>query len=476
MPPRHDLVIIGGGVGGLVTASVAGQLGLDVVLVEREPRLGGDCLHYGCVPSKTLLRSAAVAHLARRGREFGLDTSLAPVDLGRVMDRVAGVVERIQTHDDPARFREYGVDVRFGEARFTDPHTITVDGAPIRGRRFVIATGSAPDLPDIPGLAEAGYLTNESVFAERSLPRRLIVIGGGPIGVEMTQALHRLGSEVTLLEQGEQILPRDDAELTGELATLLQREGVRLLTGTRAVHAGVGANGARVVTGEMGGERMDFHADEVLAATGRRANVAALNLEAAGVALGDDGLIAVDRRLRTSARHIFACGDCAGPFPFTHVAEYQAGIIIANVAFRLPRRVDYRAVPWVTYTEPELAHVGLTAVEATQRRLDVEVARFRFRDIDRALAEGAEDGLVKLVAHRGRLVGGSILGPRAGELIHEVALAIQARVPLRRLATAVHAYPTFAQAIKRAAGTLYAPRLFSARTRRLVGALNRVLP
>lgn len=476
MARGHDLVIIGGGVGGLVTASVAGQLGLDVVLVERAPRLGGDCLHYGCVPSKTLLRSAGVAHQARQGQRYGLRTALEPVDLGRVMDRVAEVVQRIQNHDDPQRFRDYGVDVRFGEARFLDPRHIEVAGERIRGRRFVIATGSEPALPEVAGLATTGYLTNESVFAERRLPRRLLVLGGGPIGVEMAQAFRRLGSEVTLLEQGEHLLPRDDAELSGELADVLAREGVRIHTDTLAVEAGRTDTGARVVQARIGDETVAFEADEILVATGRRANVASLDLPAAGVALDAEGLIQVDARLRTSARHIFACGDCTGPFPFTHVAEYQAGIIVANIAFRLPRRVDYRAVPWVTYTDPELAHVGLTAVEARQRRLDVEVARFRFRDVDRALTEGREDGLVKLIVHRGRLVGGSILGPQAGELIHELALAVSARVPLRRLATAVHAYPSLSQVIKRAAGSLYAPRLFSARSRRLVGLLNRVLP
>lgn len=476
MARRHDLIIIGGGVGGLVTASVAGQLGLDVVMVERAPRLGGDCLHYGCVPSKTLIRSAGVAHLARQGRQFGLDVGLERVDLGRVMDRVAEVVARIQQHDDPQRFRDYGVDVRFGEARFVDRHTVEVDGEPLQARRFVIATGSGPALPDVDGLAAVGYLTNESVFAERALPRRLLVLGAGPVGVELSQAFGRLGSEVTLIDMGDQILPRDDAELTVELTGLLEREGIRVHLGTEAVRAFPGRDGTKAVEARLGSETLTFEADEILVATGRRANTEGLNLEAVGVELTESGTIRVDSRLRTSTRHIFACGDCAGPFPFTHVAEYQAGVIIANVAFRLPRRVDYRAVPWVTYTDPELAHVGLTAVEAAQRNLAVEVARFRFRDVDRALAEGSEDGLVKLVVHRGRIIGGSILGPHAGELIQEVSLAIEARLPLRRLASAVHAYPTLAQIIKRAAGSLYAPRLFSARSRRLVGALNRVLP
>jgi len=476
MARRHDLIIIGGGVGGLVVASVAGQLGLDVVMVERAPRLGGDCLHYGCVPSKTLIRSAGVAQLARRGREFGLDVTLGEVDLGRITDRVAEVVARIQEHDDPQRFRDHGVDVRFGEARFVDPHTVDVGGESLRARRFVLATGSGPALPDVEGLATVGYLTNESLFSERALPRRLLVLGAGPVGVELSQALQRLGSEVTLLDMGDQILPRDDAELTGELTGLLEREGVDVHLGTCAVRASRARDGAKTVEARRGDRTLSFEADEILIATGRRANVEGLNLEAAGVELTDDATIRVDSRLRTSARHIFACGDCAGPFPFTHVAEYQAGVIIANVAFRLPRRVDYRAVPWVTYTDPELAHVGLTAMEALQRNIPAEVARFRFRDIDRALAEGSEDGLVKLVVHRGRIIGGSILGPHAGELIHEVGLAIDNRIPLRRLATAVHAYPTLAQIIKRAAGSLYAPRLFSARSRRLVRVLNRILP
>jgi pyruvate/2-oxoglutarate dehydrogenase complex dihydrolipoamide dehydrogenase (E3) component len=471
---QHDLVIIGGGVGGLVTASVAGQLGLDVVLIEREDALGGDCLHYGCVPSKTLIRSAEVAHLARTAPGFGIDAALGDVDLGRVMERVRGVVERIQAHDDPERFRSYGIDVRFGEARFIDPHTVAVGDGVVRGRRFLIATGSSPAIPPIEGLERTGYITNETMFAQEALPRRLAVLGGGPIGVELAQALARLGSEVTIIEPAERLLSREDQELTSELTDVLRAEGltVYLQTAVQSVEQGAGGK-ALHCSGPGGAQTIEV--DEILVAAGREPNVRELTLENAGVDYGRGG-ITVDDRLRTSAKHIFACGDCCGPYPLTHAAEYQAGVVIANAVFRWPKKVDYRVMPWATYTDPELAHVGLTEAAAHEQGLKVEVARFPFKDVDRALAEGSERGQAKLIVHRGRLVGASILGPRAGELIHEAVLAMQTRTKIGAIVGMVHAYPTLSQIHRRALSSLYSPRLFAPRTRTLVRWLNRLLP
>ncbi|MCK8514799.1 mercuric reductase [Methylonatrum kenyense] len=471
---RLDLLVIGGGVGGLVTASVAGQLGLRVALVERGDNLGGDCLHFGCVPSKTLIRSAAVAHAARSGAAFGIPSSLGSVDLGAVSDRIQEVIATIQKHDDPERFRGYGIDVRFGEARFVDPHTVEVAGERLSARRFVIATGSRPAVPPIAGLDQLPFWTNETVFNQRELPGRLGVIGGGPIGLELAQAFQRLGSQVTVLEAAPRILAREDAELTDLLEARLRLEGLEVRTGARISEAR--SAGEALALDVADGDNVETRSfDALLVATGRHANVEALNLEAAGVRTAK-GLIAVDRRMRTSQRHIFACGDCTGPYPFTHAAEYQAGVVIANVVFRLPKRANYRVIPWVTYTAPELAHVGLTEATAAEQGIGVKVLRFRFSDVDRALTDGETDGMMKLIVRRGRILGASILGPHAGELIHEVVLAMQAGVKLSALSGAVHAYPTLAQVHRRTANTLYAESLYSARTKTLVRWLQRLIP
>ncbi|ABI56105.1 dihydrolipoyl dehydrogenase family protein [Alkalilimnicola ehrlichii MLHE-1] len=470
---KQDLIIIGGGVGGLVTASVAGQLGVKTVLIDAGANLGGDCLHYGCVPSKTLIRSAEVAALTRRAGEFGLQAELGPVDLGAVMDRVRQVIDQIQVHDDPDRFRGYGVDVRFGHARFLDRDTVSVDGERLQARRFVIATGSAPAVPPVPGLAEAGFHTNETIFQLRTLPRRLAVMGGGPIGIELAQAFSRLGSQVTVVEMAAQILPRDDAEQAAELRSVLDAEGITVHTAT-TVERVEQSEGITRLACRNGESHWTVTADALLLAAGRKPNLD-LGLEAAGVAYGPRG-IRVDRRQRSSVRHIYAVGDCCGPYPFTHMAEYQAGIVIANALFRIPKKVDYRVVPWVTYTAPELATVGLTEDEARARNLKVEVLRFPFREVDRALAEGETAGQAKLIVRRGRLVGASVLGPHAGELIHEAVLAIQARLRVGTLAAAIHAYPTLAQVFRRAVNTRYTEQLYSDRTRKLVAFLQRWLP
>ncbi|ANB01790.1 NAD(P)/FAD-dependent oxidoreductase [Ectothiorhodospira sp. BSL-9] len=474
MNQSHDLILIGGGVSGLVIASVAGQLGLDVVLIERREKLGGDCLHYGCVPSKTLIRSAAVAHQMRRADQYGLQAMTPKVDLGRVMDRVRASINTLGEHDDPERFRNYGVCVRFGMARFIDPHTVEVDGERIRGRRLVIATGSRPAMPPIPGLADIDYWTNETVFDQRQLPARLAVLGGGPVGVELAQAFARLGSRVTVLQRPSSLLPREDPEIARELARQLSEEGLSVATGS-AVESIISGEGEILLQGRNAEGGFQVPADAVLVATGRRPQIDDLGLEAAGVAV-ENGLIRVDRRMRTSQRHIYACGDCCGPYPFTHVAEYQAGIIIANAVFRLPKRADYRVVPRVTYTAPELAHVGLTETQAQALGMAIEVARFPFRDVDRAVCDGDTAGSAKLVIHKGRLVGATLLGSQAGELIHELVLAMQARLKISQISAAIHAYPTRAQVHRRAVNTLYAPRLFSPRTRRLAGWIQRILP
>lgn len=476
MDHQHDLIIIGGGVGGLVTASVAGQLGLDVVLVERGSALGGDCLHHGCVPSKTLLHSAGVAQTVRDAEGSGISARLEDIDLEAVMDRVRSVIARIQQADDPERFRGYGVDVQFGEARFTDARTIEVKGNRLRARRFVIATGSQPAIPPIPGLEDIPYLTNETVFDETALPARLAVIGSGPIGTELGQAFARLGSRVTLIEAGGQILPKDDPVLAQQLRACLESEGVSVRVNTRVTSAAASANDTAALTVSTDTGEETLTVDRVLVAAGRKPNLQSINPGAAGLELAPDGTLQVDARLRTTQRHIYACGDCAGPYPFTHMAEYQASVIISNAIFRMPKKADYSAVPWVTYTDPELAHVGVTLTDAQDAGITFSIATFPVADVDRAIAQGQTAGELRLLISRGKIIGASLLSPHAGELIHEIALAIAEGIPLRKLAGMIHAYPALAQITKRAAGAHFAPQLFSSRTRGFVKWINRILP
>ncbi len=471
MERPQDLVVIGGGAGGLVVASGAAQLGLCVTLIERQGRLGGDCLHYGCVPSKTLIHVAKVASLMRRGTEFGLPAVAAPIDLAKVNAHVRRVIDTLQAHDDPERFRSYGCEVLFGHGEFLGPHEVQVDGRVIRGRRFVIATGSRPAVPPIEGLMKAGYLTNLDMFSLPELPRRLAVLGSGPVGIELAQAFARLGSRVTVIEQLPHILPQEDPEITSALHAILAAEGIEILTPTAAVR--VRREAANLVVECSDGRRIA--ADRILVATGRVPNLEGLGLAAAGVHYTMEG-ITVDSRMRTSQHHIYACGDVCGPYPFTHVAEYQAGVVISNAVFRFPKKADYRTVPWVIFTDPELARVGLTEEQAREQGLEPTVLRLPFAGVDRAVTEADAAGLAKLVVYRGRIIGAHLLGPRAGELIHEIVLAMRVGARISDITAAIHAYPTLAQVHRRTVNTWYARRLFAPSTRRLVSWINRLFP
>ncbi len=464
----YDLGILGGGAAGLTAAAGAAQLGARTLLIERSGRLGGDCLHFGCVPSKTLIRAAGVWALARRTREHGLpDLDLPPVDLGAVMARVRSVIDRIQEHDSPERFCRLGADVRFGTARFVDPHTVDLEGERLSARAWIVATGSRPALPPVEGLEAAPHWTNETVFSQTELPRRLLVLGGGPVGLELAQAFGRLGSRVTVVEFLDRVLGAEDPDVAAIVRGRLEAEGVAVRTGTRAVRAEAGGPGVRltVTAARGGGPEEVLEAEALLVAAGRRPNVEGLGLEAAGVEVGPRG-IPTNARLRTNVPHIYACGDVNGRLPFTHVAGYEAGIAVANAVMRLPRRADYARVPWCTYTDPEVASVGLNETRAREAGVAYRVVEERFAGNDRALAEGETEGKIKVLAGpRGRILGCQIVGPRAGELIHEWVTAVAGGVRLSTLAGAVHAYPTLAEISKRAAGSFYSPRLFSDRTR-----------
>jgi pyruvate/2-oxoglutarate dehydrogenase complex dihydrolipoamide dehydrogenase (E3) component len=462
-----DLCVVGAGSAGLAVAAGAVQMGAAVVLVERG-RMGGDCLNYGCVPSKSLLAIAKAADFWRHSQALGIGYERPSISWPAVADKIAEVVGNIAPNDSVERFEGLGVTVLRAEARFTGPRTLRAGDAEVEPRRFVIATGSHPAVPAIPGIETVPYLTNETIFANREPPEHLIVIGGGPIGIEMAQAHARLGARVTLLDIGP-VLPRDDPELVGPLVGHLSAEGIAIRA--RIGIAAVERDGDGVAVMLAGGERIA--GSHLLVAAGRRPSVAALDLPAAGIAASAQG-ITVDARLRTTNHRAFAAGDVAGGPQFTHIALYHAGIVIRNALFRLPAKVDYRALPWVTYTDPELAQVGVTEAPARAANSDIRVLRWPFADNDRAQTERETSGLVKVVTRgNGRILGASILGVGAGDLILPWALAVARKLKIAALANLIVPYPTRGEAGKRAAGSFYTAALFSDRTRRIVRLLAR---
>ena len=468
---RADICVIGAGSAGLSVAAGASQMGAKTVLIERA-EMGGDCLNYGCVPSKSLLAAAKAAAFHRFTAPMGVSYAPPEIDFQAVRDHLRGVIAGIAPHDSVERFEGLGVTVLRADARFVGPGEVEAGGTRIEARRFVVATGSLPVVPPLPGLDEVDYLTNETVFALGAAPAHMIVVGGGPIGCELSQAFRRLGSEVTIVEMAT-ILPSDDPELAELVRLRLRAEGVRLLERTRA--GAVRREGAGLVLEvEREGGRESLAGDALLLAVGRRPVVEGLDLEVAGVDHDHKG-IKVDRRLRSSNRKVFAAGDVAGGFQFTHVAGYHAGVVLKNALFRLPAKVDDRAVPWVTYTDPELAHVGLTESAAKARHGEIRVLRWPFAENDRARCERQEDGLVKVVTTpRGKVLGASIVGPHAGELIHAWVLAISAGLGVGAMAQMIAPYPTLGEVNKRAAGSYYTAKLFGGRTRRLVRLLAKL--
>ena len=461
-PVHVDICVIGAGSGGLSVAAGASQLGASVALVERH-LMGGDCLNFGCVPSKALLAAAKSAHGIEAAGRFGLSAAPPAVDWVAVRRHVRDVIAAIAPHDSAERFRALGVNVMSGSARFVGPGEIDVDGQPVTARRFVVATGSSPMVPPISGLENVPYLTNETLFDYDQSMAHLIVIGGGPIGVEMAQAHQRLGVQVSLIEMA-RLLPNDDAELASVVQRRLAREGVQILTGVKV--EGVASDAGGVVVRVDDGRQV--RGSHLLLAAGRKANVEGLNLEAAGVDYSARG-IAVDARLRTSNKKIFAIGDVAGGLQFTHVAGHHAGIVIRNALFRLPAKAKRTAIPWVTYTDPELAHVGLMEEQARAQAGAIRILRFPFAENDRARAERDTDGLIKvLTAKNGRVLGASIAGPHAGDLIQPWVMAVEQKLKIGAMAGAIWPYPTFGEVGHRAAGSYFIPKLFTDRTRAIV--------
>jgi pyruvate/2-oxoglutarate dehydrogenase complex dihydrolipoamide dehydrogenase (E3) component len=443
----YNVVVIGAGTAGLVTAAATAGLGGRVALVERD-RMGGDCLNTGCVPSKALISSARLIGQIRRAADWGLEPMEPRFDFARVFERMRERRAKIASHDSQERFESLGVDVFRGHARFLSPHEVDVDGRRLTAKNFVIATGSRPKVPEIPGLSDVSFFTNETVFDElREKPDRLVVLGGGPVGCELGQVFARLAVRVTMVQRPPQILQKEDADAAGLVRRIFEQEGITVVAGARArrVSRNGGAIRIEVEIGES--ERRALDADAILVAAGRAPNTQDLGLEEAGVRHGKNGVV-VDRYLQTSQPHIYAAGDVDGGYLFTHVADAHARVIARNILFPWWKaRWDDSVVPWCTYTSPEVARVGLNETEARERGVDFDVWKQRFEEVDRAVVESEEVGFAKVLTRKGgdRILGATVVSERAGDLVHELVLAMKAGVGLKEVSGTIHAYPTFAE-------------------------------
>lgn len=468
---KADICVIGAGSGGLSVAAAAAAFGRSVVLIERH-KMGGDCLNYGCVPSKALLAAGKRAHAMRTAAEFGIASVEPEIDPRAVNAHVHSVIGAIAPNDSVERFTGLGVRVILAAARFVDKSTVVAGAFRIKARRFVIATGSGPLVPPIPGLDEVPYFTNETIFETQDKLYDLIIVGGGPIGMEMAQAFHRLGSRVTVIEAAK-ALSKDDPELTKVVIERLRAEGITIHENTKveSVEGGLGRVRVNVASGN---EKRAIEGTHLLLAVGRKPSTADLGLEAAGVRYDQRG-IKVNRGLKTSNRRIFAIGDVAGGLQFTHVANYHAGIVIRRALFRLPAKVDNSVVPWVTFTDPELAHVGLSEEAARKSSGTINVLRWPYHENDRAQAERETTGHIKVVtAKNGRILGATIVGAQAGELIGMWALAISQKMKIKALTDWISPYPTLAEINKRVAYRYYATAPSSPLVRRIIGLLAKL--
>ena len=458
---RYDLAVIGGGTAGLVAARGAAGLGARVILIERD-RTGGDCLWTGCVPSKSLIAAADLVQRMRTADALGLDPHEPSFRFAKVMERVDAARRAIEPMDSPESLRADGVEVVSAEARFAAPGRIEAGGRTIAYRNALIATGSEPVIPGLPGLAEADPLTNESVWDVREQPRSLVILGGGAIGCELGQAFHRLGTEVTIVERLDSLLAREEPAARELIAERLSGEGVQLRIGVSAERA----EGAGTLV-LAGGERIE--ADRILVAAGRRPTTGALGLHSVGVEVDERGAVKVDDRLATSAKNVYAAGDAIGALPFTHVAGYHGRTVVGNALFGSRTRIGYGAVPWVTFTDPEVARVGLTEAEARERHGDgVVVVVQDYAHNDRAITAAESYGFAKLVGDpKGRLVGATVAAPHGGESIAELAAWIRSGGKVADVSQTVHAYPTFSEGQARAADEHLKARWFTPRVRRV---------
>ena len=433
-----------------------------VALIEKK-KLGGDCLYYGCVPTKALIQSAKITSLMKRSKEFGLNDTNISFDFKNIMNHMREVIAKVGVHDDPKRFEDMGVKVFFGDGKFIDSNTFMVGEHTITSRKFVISTGSRAVAIPIKGLETIKYLTSESALELDYLPKSMVILGAGPIGLEFAQVFARLGTKVTIVEKMGQVLPREDKEIADTLESILKGEGIEIHTCVDVEHVKQSGDLKGIdVVAKCSGQQKTFQADDFMIAIGRAPNLEGLNLETAGVKV-EKRAIVVNRSLRTTARNIWACGDVTGQYLFTHVAEYQAGLVVANALIPfLKRKANYRVVPWVTYTDPELGRVGLTEDEARQKYRDVKVYRYDVKDLDRAVIEGEDRGMIKIVCtKKGQILGAHALAPRGGEILHEFVLAMQNNLGVKSITNTIHVYPTLAQAVRRTTNKYYAEKIFS---------------
>ncbi|MEM6640585.1 MAG: FAD-dependent oxidoreductase [Pseudomonadota bacterium] len=451
----YNLLVIGGGSAGLVTSYIAAAIKAKVALIERH-KMGGECLNTGCVPSKALLRTGKLLADARDSKSLGVRKMTAEVDFADVMDRVHNVIEEIAPHDSVERYEGLGVECIQGDAKVVSPWEVEVDGKRYSARAIVVATGSQPVVPPIPGLDNIEYLTSDTLWSLRDQPEKLVVLGGGPIGCELSQAFSRLGSQVTTIDMNDQLLGREDADVAEILQReLSERDGIHLALDTKAVRV-EGDGAAGVLVCEQNGEEVRFEFDRLLLALGRKPNVDAAGLRELGVAINDRGAVDVDPFLRTNFPSVSVCGDLAGPFQFTHVAAHQAWYAAVNSLLKpfWSFRTDYSVIPWSTYTEPEIARVGLSETQAAEEGVDVEVTRYDIGELDRAITDGSAQGFVKVLTPPGsdRILGATIVGPHAGELIAEFVLGMKHKLGLNKILGTIHIYPTLMEANKYAAG------------------------
>ncbi len=462
---QYDMTIIGGGSGGLTAARIAAALGANVLLIDKE-RLGGDCLNYGCVPSKSLIHVARVVQQARDAAVLGLMPANLDVDMAKVSQYIQGVISRVAEGE---KVYTEGVTVKFGKVAFTSPTALSLNGEEITSRNTLIATGSRPAAPDVVGLQEVGYLTNEDAFSLLHLPTSIVVVGGGPMGVELGQAFGRLGAAVTIIQGPDRILPKEDPEVSSTVASVLANDGVNIYTGARFMRAGRNGD-KKVVVARQGDKLLNIEADEILLALGRQPNVEGLNLEAVGIKYDEKG-IKVDEYLQTSTSNILAIGDVIDGYLFTHVAAYQAGVAVRNALVPVgKKKVDYRVVPWCTFTDPEAARVGLTPGEAQKQYKQVRIVKFPWSQIDRAQAENETVGFIKLVlaGKKDELVGAHMVGARAGEMLGELSLAMRRNLALNDIRDTIHVYPTMTTAIQQTAFEAYLESNAAANNRKRV--------
>ncbi|MFK7914524.1 MAG: NAD(P)/FAD-dependent oxidoreductase [Pseudomonadales bacterium] len=448
----NNIIVLGAGSGGLIAALVAATLKAKVTLIERH-KMGGDCLNTGCVPSKALISSAKAAHHMRNAEHYGIRGVEPEVDFPAVMQRIRDAIATIAPKDSVERYSDLGVNCVIGEGKIIDAHHVQVGDRVISGRSIIVATGGSPLVPPIPGLADVEPLTSDNVWDLEELPGRLVIMGGGPIGCELAQSFARLGSAVTVVDMADRLMPREDADVSAHVEQVFRAEGVTVRTGAKAISV---AAGALTIESVADGSEETLAFDRILVAVGRRAHTRDLGLEELGVTVARNGTIETDAYMRSSVPNLFACGDVAGPYQFTHMASHQAGYATLNALFGKiwKTRVDYSVVPWCTYIEPEVAKVGLSESEAAEQGIAVEVTRYGLDDLDRAIAEGNADGWVKVLTKPGsdKILGASIVGPHAGEMITEFVTAMTHGLGLKKIMGTVHIYPTFSEGNKLAAG------------------------